>query len=152
MALEFLVTDQDREAIGAEALAVLAEVYATCSQHPHIQVDLSLVSLEEMQEINREQRQLDEPTDVLSFPSYPDPEAIEAVPHEMPLLLGAIVISPDKAVMYEETLPQLVHHGLIHLLGYDHETDLSAWRAMEHPLVAQLATKGLIIPEVPDHD
>lgn len=149
MALEFIITDEDRQDIGGDALTILADVYAAYIPHPTGQVDLSLVSLQEMQDINRTQRAIDQPTDVLSFPVYTSRAEMENAPREMPLLVGAIIISPEKATIYEETLPQLVHHGLLHLLGYDHETDLAGWQKIEEEILKLLHSRGLAIPGIP---
>jgi probable rRNA maturation factor len=96
---------------------------------------LSLVRDPEMRELNREHRQKDKATDVLSFPLY-EPDAFvrngrtrprEAVAGER--MLGDIVISVDtaqtQAAEYEATLAReverLLIHGVLHLCGHDHE-------------------------------
>ena len=66
-----------------------------------------------MQELNREHRGLDRPTDVLSFPI--DPEAGGPGPRE----LGDVFVCKAEC----EDLDEAVVHGVLHLLGYDHETD-----------------------------
>ena len=65
-----------------------------------------------IRELNRLHRGLDEVTDVLSFPVD---EAGAAGPRE----LGDVVICPE----HTEDLPEAVVHGVLHLCGYDHETD-----------------------------
>jgi len=149
MLLQFLISPEDAEQIGQDALNSIAAVYEQILPR-EAQVDIALISLPEMQAINKAERSLDEPTDVLSFPVYTSKEDMALAPAGPPILLGSIVISPEKAVMYEETLPQLVHHGLVHLMGYDHETDMPSWQAMERPILAQLAHHNLFIPEVPE--
>ena len=92
------------------------------------EVSLSLVDDDEIQALNREWRQEDKPTDVLSF-SLTEGEILDEVPG-MPSLLGDIVISVEtaarQAAATERTLDaELLHlavHGLAHLLGYDHAT------------------------------
>ena len=77
-----------------------------------------------MHELNRRYRGRNYPTDVLSF-CY-DEEEIEGLP-----FLGEIVISPEVAVKQarqwrvnpEREMRKLLLHGLLHLIGYDHETD-----------------------------
>lgn len=78
----------------------------------------------EIQELNRNYRQIDAPTDVLSFSDgEPDPTNGE-------LYLGDIVISYSRARMQaneekhpvEDEIRLLVVHGMLHLLGYDHTT------------------------------
>lgn len=102
------------------------------------EVNLLLVSLEEIHEINREHRQIDRPTDVLSFPMIPyespgDFSKIEQDgdnfnPDTGEALLGDIVLCVDKvkeqAVSYGHSEKRefafLILHSMLHLFGYDH--------------------------------
>jgi probable rRNA maturation factor len=77
----------------------------------HISVEL--VDAERIRELNREHRGKDEPTDVLSFPIDGVGEA--AGPRE----LGDVIICPE----HTADIPEAVIHGVLHLCGYDHETD-----------------------------
>lgn len=94
-----------------------------------IEVTLSLVSDDEIQSLNKEYRGKDEPTDVLSFPLF-SREELREVPEDFPLTLGDIVISLDRASQqakdYNHSLLRefcfLALHGLLHLLGYNHDT------------------------------
>ena len=63
--------------------------------------------------LNREHRNLDRPTDVLSFP------VDEGGPSAGPRELGDVVICPEQT----EDLIEAVVHGVLHLCGYDHERD-----------------------------
>jgi probable rRNA maturation factor len=80
--------------------------------------------------LNREFRGVDAPTDVLSFPQLEAAGPVTAVPAGAPLLLGDIVVSLQRAEAqaheYGHTrareLGFLLVHGLLHLLGYNHET------------------------------
>ena len=63
--------------------------------------------------LNREHRNLDRPTDVLSFP------VDEGGPSAGPRELGDVVICPE----HTEDLIEAVVHGVLHLCGYDHESD-----------------------------
>ena len=89
-------------------------------------VALTLVGDAGIRRINRERRGKDRPTDVLSFPLY---SAGEATPAGVERLLGDIVISVPtaqrQARAYDATLDaelkRLLVHGLLHLLGHDHE-------------------------------
>ncbi|RMG04273.1 MAG: rRNA maturation RNase YbeY [Nitrospirae bacterium] len=85
--------------------------------------------------LNREYRGKDTPTDVLSFPMY---ESISDLPQEGEFLLGDIVINLHQAQrqaknsgrpLFEE-LKVLLVHGLLHLLGYDHERNEKEERKM----------------------
>lgn len=103
------------------------------------EVSVILTDNDSIQAINREQRQIDAPTDVLSFPmiDYEMPSHFDHVeeaaedyfnPETGELLLGDIVISVDKvieqAALYghskERELAFLVAHSMLHLCGYDH--------------------------------
>ena len=76
-------------------------------------VAIALIGEDEMRALNREHRGRDAPTDVLSFPV--DGAGPAAGPRE----LGDVVICPEHA----EDLVEAVVHGVLHLCGYDHETD-----------------------------
>lgn len=87
------------------------------------EISLVITDDEEMKEINRLYRKIDFTTDVLSFPIN-DGKDIKSN------ILGDIVISYDKAksqsveneCTIEEEIAFLFIHGLLHLLGYDHES------------------------------
>jgi probable rRNA maturation factor len=108
-------------------LAALREFVANDSE-----VSVTFVSNEKIQEINREYRDKDQPTDVISFAMEEMGEGeITLKGVDMPRILGDIIISIPKAVEQAEEyghsfireLGFLAIHGFLHLLGYDHETD-----------------------------
>ena len=92
------------------------------------EISLTLVSLEEIRELNRDYRDVDRETDVLSFPQY---EGVEEMPEEGELCLGDVVICLDKVKSqaeefghsFEREFVYLFVHSLLHLLGYDHMED-----------------------------
>ena len=97
-------------------------------------IELILVHNDEIQTLNKEHRNIDKATDVLSFP----------LEYDMPNMpLGSIVISvdfvEDKAKEYKhsflEELTLLFIHGMLHLLGYDHEVDNGEHRIKEEELI-----------------
>jgi len=98
------------------------------------EIELLLCDDAAIRELNREHRGIDRPTDVLSFPLE---EAIPGTP------LGSIVISLDHVERKarelghgeEEELALLFIHGLLHLLGYDHESDEGEMREREAELI-----------------
>ncbi len=107
-------------------------------------VELILTDDNEIQELNKIHRQKDKPTDVLSFP-------LENIPG-MPL--GSIVISIDTAKKgaqefghsIDDEIKLLFIHGLLHLLGYDHETDNGEMREKEREIIEKFnLPKSLII-------
>lgn len=96
------------------------------------EVSVTIVTDDKIQEINREYRDKDKPTDVISFALEEMGEGeIVVTGVEMPRILGDIIISLDKAKEqaeeYGHTLSRelgfLALHGFLHLLGYDHETE-----------------------------
>ena len=103
---------------------------------------LRLVDDDEIRELNRRYRDLDEPTDVLSFPGETTPEGRH---------LGDVAISVETALARAgaaglgRELQVLALHGILHCLGHDHETDDGEMEALETRLRARL----LGPPEVP---
>ena len=108
----------------------LKEIYEYLTQKD---IELILTDDKEIQELNKTYRQKDKPTDVLSFP-------LEEMPG-MPL--GSIVISIDTAKRgakefghsVEDEIKLLFIHGLLHLLGYDHEVDNGEMREKEKEII-----------------
>ncbi|RZM74729.1 rRNA maturation RNase YbeY [Leptolyngbya iicbica] len=104
--------------------------------------------------LNRDFRQQDRPTDVLSFAGVDDTPLPLAVLATIPFNLGDLVISVETAQKQcdahghslREELAWLAAHGLLHLLGWDHpdEAQLQAMWAMQRSL---LASVGLSLPE-----
>lgn len=95
------------------------------------EISITFVDNREIQVINRNYRQKDQPTDVISFAMQEQGEGeVAIIGDEIPLLLGDIVISIDKAKeqaedyghSLERELGFLAVHGFLHLLGYDHQT------------------------------
>jgi probable rRNA maturation factor len=91
-------------------------------------VAVAFVGAAEIQELNRDHRDRDRPTDVLSFPIDEDGPA--AGPRE----LGDVVICPE----HTEDLTEAVVHGVLHLCGHDHETDGGEMLALQDEIVAGL--------------
>lgn len=79
-----------------------------------------------IRKLNRQFRDKDQVTDVLSFPNEAEPFETENQTH-----LGEVVISVQRATVqakqnglrFSNEVEQLILHGLLHLCGYDHETD-----------------------------
>ncbi|KUF30958.1 MULTISPECIES: rRNA maturation RNase YbeY [Lysinibacillus] len=96
---------------------------------PETEVSVTFVTNETIQDINREYRGKDQPTDVISFALEELGEGeIEVTFEGMPRVLGDIIISTDRAKeqaeeynhSFERELGFLAVHGFLHLLGYDH--------------------------------
>ena len=99
-------------------------------------IELLIVKNDEIQKLNKEHRNIDKATDVLSFP----------IDFDMPNMpLGSIVISTDfveeKAKEYghsfNDEFSLLFIHGILHLLGYDHEVDNGEHRQKEEELIKE---------------
>ena len=111
-------------------------------------VNVLLVGLEESQSLNAEWRNKNYATNVLSFP-FELPEGIET----SAALLGDLVICPEVLIKESEEqgksllahFAHLLVHGLLHLQGYDHETEVDA-EAMESLEVQILQTAGFSNP------
>ncbi len=96
-------------------------------------IELLIVDDEEMKRLNLEQREIDKSTDVLSFPLV----ECDFAP------LGSIVINIDRALVVSKNLGHSVEqevallfiHGLLHLLGYDHENDSGEMREKEEEII-----------------
>ena len=81
-----------------------------------------------IRELNRDHRGKDKPTDVLSFPI--DGDEPVAGPRE----LGDVVICPE----HTQDLTEAVVHGVLHLCGYDHETDNGEMLALQDRVMDSL--------------
>ena len=90
---------------------------------------IAFVREEQIRSLNRHHRGRDAPTDVLSFP-VDGAEAATAGPRE----LGDVVICREHTSDVEEA----VVHGVLHLCGYDHETDSGEMLALQDRIVAEL--------------
>ena len=108
------------------------------------EIELILTDNDEIAHINREFRGIDKATDVLSFPSDPFPGAP----------LGSIVISVDKVESIakelghseNDELALLFIHGMLHLLGFDHEVDNGEMRDKEVEMIEKFnLPKSLIV-------
>lgn len=122
----------------ASAVVSCALDYMECPYEA--QVSILITDDEEIHQINLEQRQIDRPTDVLSFPmvEYEIPGEFDFLeecddcfdPDSGELLLGDIVISADRVAAQAEEYGHsrkreyafLIAHSMLHLMGYDHMT------------------------------
>ena len=103
------------------------------AEYTNKEIELLFVNSDEMHQINKEQRDIDKTTDVLSFP-------LEDFPH---FPLGSIVINTDLAQIKADELRHslqdeivlLFIHGLLHLLGFDHECDDGQMRKKEEEII-----------------
>jgi rRNA maturation RNase YbeY len=118
-----------------------------------------LVDEAAMLDLNSRYRGADEPTDVLSFPEtdeagdWPSGE-FGAVEHGGRAELGEVVICPTVLIRYaledgrraNVQLAWTLVHGVLHLLGYDHEADQGEMRRREEELLVRLASLVRALP------
>ncbi len=114
--------------IGPSDLRTPAEAALAAAGVEEGHVAIVLVSEGEIQRLNREHRGRDRPTDVLSFP------VDEAGPAAGPRELGDVIICPE----HTEDPIEAVVHGVLHLCGYDHETDAGEMLAVQDRVMETL--------------
>ena len=140
-----------------EALAASA-VSAAIACTPHaglaamgadVEIAVRLTGDEEVQALNRDYRQKDKPTNVLSFPMV-QPDLIDGLANsdDGEILLGDIVLAretcareaEERGVPVSAHAAHLIVHGTLHLLGYDHMRDdeAEAMEALEREIMAGL--------------
>jgi probable rRNA maturation factor len=136
----------------AVAAALAATPHAELAATPElVEVSVRLTSDEEVHGLNRQYRGKDKPTNVLSFPMV-QPDLIETVSQngdDGELLLGDIVLAhgvcareaAEKGVALEAHATHLIVHGLLHLLGYDHQGSAEAehMESLERDIMARLS-------------
>jgi probable rRNA maturation factor len=118
-------------------------LYKIASSLTDKDIELIITTDEDMKEINKTHRGINKSTDVLSFPY-----------EEMPMApLGSIVISEAHVTnkadelghSKNDELALLFIHGLLHLLGFDHETDNGEMRLREKELIEQFSLPDSLI-------
>ena len=122
-------------------------------EHDRTGADLTIVFAPDdlVRELNLSYRMIDRPTDVLAFVMEEggDPgDAPGEDPGELEAILGDVVVSTDRVAVQarryrrtsEHEVAKLVAHGVLHLLGHDHEraADLAAMRKLENRYVREL--------------
>lgn len=134
------------EALGVDEAAVVVDGQRVLDRMGLPEAELSVVICTDafIQPLNRDYRGLDKPTDVLSFSQR---EGEEADPDDP--MLGDVIISLDTAQRQAQErghglaveVRVLLVHGILHLLGYDHEVDAEAeeMEALERDVLAELA-------------
>lgn len=110
------------------------------------ETELSLLFTDDahIRTLNAGWRDKDKPTNVLSFPAFPPRRGARLPPMLGDIILASETISREAALEdrpFEHHLTHLIVHGLLHLLGYDHETEAEAeeMEAVERRALARLA-------------
>ena len=114
-----VVNRQRRLGIDVTRWSTLAEKALSAIGKSESSATIAFVSDKRIRELNRQFRGIDKATDVLSFPA------------EEKFNLGDIAVSVETAALqagenglpFDQEIAQLILHGLLHLCGYDHETD-----------------------------
>jgi probable rRNA maturation factor len=118
----------------ADLTSLTARLRRTCARVgiERATLGLLLVGPDEMARVNAEHRGTPEPTDVLAFP-VDGPDVLAGWPADgPPPELGDILICPQAA---QDPLDTLAVHGLLHLLGFDHEVDRGEMLALQDELI-----------------
>lgn len=139
-----VVNRQRAKTVEVKRAAQLARAVLNRIGEPEAVLTISFIRDPQMRQLNRDYRGLDEPTDVLSFAYHEAEEALEVA--ELAHHLGDLVISVETAERYAGELglsfareiEHLVIHGVLHLAGYDHETDHGEMNRLERRLRKQL--------------
>ncbi len=107
-------------------------------------IELVITNKDTIQQINKEYRNIDNPTDVLSFPL----EQMDGMPLGSVIICAEIVEEKSKEFnhSFDEELSLMFIHGLLHCMGYDHEVDDGEHRNKEIELINKFnLPKSLIV-------
>lgn len=123
----------------------LIDVFAAIPEIADKSATVAFISDRRMTELNSFFRGKNKTTDVLSFPHEAD-EFADAFAENEADFLGDIIISAEQAerqaaengLTFENEIQQLILHGLLHLVGYDHETDDGEMNSIELKLRKKL--------------
>jgi len=141
---------EEEQVVSQEILDTMMKAAELCIDAENIDADRSEISvtfvdMEEIHQLNRDYREVDSPTDVLSFPQFDD---LNDLPEEGEIALGDVVICKDKAEeqaqefghSFEREIIYLFVHSVLHLLGYDHmdEDEKKIMRRREEEVMAEL--------------
>ena len=152
--LEYLDLEENKEYEN-----IIKKVIEQCFKEENIEnsklyISITLTTPEHIHEINKQYRNVDKETDVLSFPMFEKEELDEKIKNqsfEHEDVLGDIVISIEKvkgqAIEYghsfERELSYMIVHGFYHLMGYDHikEEDKIVMRPKEENILNKLGIR-----------
>jgi len=138
----------------AERAAVAAAEVAPELANPRLSASLLFTSDVEIHALNREWRQRDKATNVLSFPMLSREELLGLPKQGPPELLGDVALAyetcareaDEKGVPLEDHAAHLIVHGLLHLAGHDHEISPADADTMEALETKALALMGVADP------
>ncbi len=143
----------DWEALATRAAQAAAEGEPLLA-HPRLSASVLFTSDAEVHALNREWRERDKATNVLSFPMLERGELADLAPDGPPEMLGDIALAhetcareaAEKGVTLEAHAAHLIVHGMLHLAGHDHVDSDEQAEAMEALETAILAKLGIADP------
>lgn len=141
---------EDGQVVGEDILETMIKAAEYCLRLEQVDADRTEISVtfvdgEEIRTLNREYRDTDKVTDVLSFPQFDD---LTEIPEIGEICLGDVVICKTKAEeqaeefghSFEREIIYLFTHSILHLLGYDHmdEDEKKEMRGREEEVMEYL--------------
>ena len=151
----YFTNKQSVRRIGARLTFLIEKAIESTLRHERFrknaELSVTFVNNEEIHALNREFRDKDKPTDVLSFPLFEADEDFTVDPAIGAVALGDIVISAERAAEQAEEYGHsfarevcfLAVHSTLHLLGYDHEVSEEHEKYMNETQEEILAKMGL---------
>jgi probable rRNA maturation factor len=141
------------EQLADRAAAAAAQVAPELA-NPRLTASVLLTTDEEVHALNRQWRQRDKPTNVLSFPMLKRAELTDLAPNGPPEMLGDLALAhgtcareaEEKGIALEHHAAHLLIHGLLHLAGHDHIHSDEQAEEMEALEIAALAKLGIADP------
>lgn len=159
---EFIIYCDDKEFPLENVTALEAAMQGFVKSDVPLAVEFVFVDGEEIRRLNREMRDTDKVTDVLSFPALDGIKGAEIFGKDFPyeideegnLMLGSVVVCCERAReqaeeyghSYNRELHYLLVHGIMHCLGYDHMTDTekAEMREKEEYILAKLGITRVV--------
>lgn len=122
--------------------------------NPRLAASVLFTADEEIHTLNREWRERDKPTNVLSFPMLAREDLLALAPEGPPVLLGDVALAhetcareaAEKGIPLADHAAHLIVHGLLHLAGHDHDISPADADAMEALEIKALDTMRIADP------
>lgn len=116
---EIRIIGKSQNASASHVKSIVVESLRLLQVKGYGEIEIEYLTSSQIKKINNQFRAINKPTDVLSFPQAEFPNS---------KILGTILICEDEAKKRDENTEDLIKHGLLHILGYDHESKLSDWK------------------------
>jgi len=153
-------TDWQKRSEKAASTALSSSSYGDLAERNFaLEISIKFSDNDEVQKLNSAYREKDKPTNVLSFPLVPR-DLLESLSNsdDGEILLGDIIMAhgvctdeaKEKSIPMADHASHLLVHGVLHLLGYDHETEAEAL-IMEALEVKALQKLGIANPYADQH-